>query len=292
MKQDFKQSILDALADPVLGGALGNFSVAYRAGRAKAYEGIDFEELRGRIAAIKSSAASRFDELAEQFVRSAEAQGTKVFRTSDPQAVNNYILRLAQQKGVKTVVKSKSMATEEIHLNKHLQAAGLDVQETDLGEWIIQLAGQTPSHMVMPAIHMSKEAVADVFSERVEEGQKPDIPKLVEFARTKLRPIFLKADMGITGANIAVAETGSIVLVTNEGNARLVTTLPPIHVAVIGLEKLIEKFKDIAPILTALPQKRYRTITDQLCLHHQRPCSQHRRDPERTAHHPDGQSPQ
>jgi iron-sulfur cluster protein len=254
MKQEFKQSILDALANPNLTGALGNFSVAYRAGRAKAYEGIDFEALRNQIAEIKSSASSHFDELAEQFTRAAEARGTKVFRTSDPQAVKDYILRLAQERGVKTIVKSKSMATEEIHLNKYLEKAGMDVQETDLGEWIIQLAGQTPSHMVMPAIHMTKEEVATVFSDKVEDGQKPDIPKLVKFARGKLRPMFLKAEMGISGANIAVAETGSIAIVTNEGNARLVTTLPKIHVAVVGYEKLIEHFKDMAPILTALPK--------------------------------------
>ena len=254
MNKEFKQSIIDALANPNLTGALGNFSVAYRAGRAKAYEGIDFEALRTQIADVKSSASSHFDELAEQFARVAEARGTKVFRTNDPNAVKDYILRLAQERGVKHIVKSKSMATEEIHLNKHLEKAGIDVQETDLGEWIIQLAGQTPSHMVMPAIHMTKEEVADVFSDKVEDGQKPDIPKLVKFARGKLRPMFLNADMGISGANIAVAETGSIVIVTNEGNARLVTTLPKIHVAIVGLEKLIENFKDIAPILTALPK--------------------------------------
>jgi iron-sulfur cluster protein len=254
VKQEFKQSILDALANPNLSGALGNFSVAYRAGRAKAYEGIDFEALRHEIAAVKSSAASHFDELADQFAKAAEARGTKVFRTNDPQAVKDYILNLAQKNGVKSIVKSKSMATEEIHLNKYLQKAGIDVQETDLGEWIIQLANQTPSHMVMPAIHMTKEEVADLFSDKVEEGQKPDIPKLVKFARGKLRPMFLNADMGISGANIAVAETGTIVIVTNEGNARLVTTLPRIHVAVVGLEKLIENFKDVAPILTALPK--------------------------------------
>ncbi len=260
MKQAFKQSILDALEDPNLSGALGNFSVAYRASRAKAYEGVNFERLREQIVQIKSDAASRYDELANQFARSAEARGAKVFRTTDPQAVREYVLNLAKERGVQNIVKSKSMATEEIHLNKYLEKAGINVQETDLGEWIIQLAGQTPSHMVMPAIHMTKEDVAEVFSDKVEEGQKPDIPKLVKFARAKLRPMFLQADMGISGANIAVAETGSIALVTNEGNARLVTTLPKIHVVILGLEKLIEKFKDIPPILTALP----RSATGQL----------------------------
>ena len=260
MRSEFKQSILDALSNPNLGGALGRFSEAYRVSRAKAYEGIDFETLRTEIAAVKSDAAGRFGELAEMFQRNAEAHGTHVFRTSDPQQVKDYILNLAQARGVKSIVKSKSMASEEIHLNAYLEKAGIEVSETDLGEWIIQLAGQRPSHMVMPAIHMTKEEVADVFSGKVEEGQKPDIPKLVSFARNKLRPKFLAAEMGITGANIAVAETGSIVIVTNEGNARLVTTLPKIHVAIVGLEKLIEHFKDIAPILTALP----RSATAQL----------------------------
>jgi iron-sulfur cluster protein len=254
MNDEFKQSILDALANPNLSGALGRFSEAYRGSRAKAYEGIDFEAVRTQIAEIKSSAASHFDELAEQFASAAEARGTKVFRASSPQAVKDYILRLAQERGVKRIVKSKSMASEEIHLNEHLEKAGIEVNETDLGEWIIQLAGQRPSHMVMPAIHMTKEEVAGVFSDKVEEGQQPDIAKLVKFARGKLRPKFLDADMGITGANIAVAETGSIVILTNEGNARLVTTLPRIHVAIVGVEKLIEHFADIAPILTALPK--------------------------------------
>jgi iron-sulfur cluster protein len=260
VKKDFKRSIIDALGNSKLTGALGSFSVSYRASRAKAYEGIDFEALRNQIASIKSSAAARFDELADRFAQVAEVKGAKVFRTDNPQAVTDYIVNLARERGVKNIVKSKSMATEELHLNKHLEKAGFEVRETDLGEWIIQLAGQTPSHMVMPAIHMTKEDVAEVFSEKVEEGQTPDIAKLVKFARGKMRPKFLEAQMGISGANIAVAETGSIVLVTNEGNARLVTTLPNIHVAVIGLEKLIENFKDVAPILTALP----RSATGQL----------------------------
>ena len=254
MSREFKESIDRALRSPTLTGALGKFSEAFRVGRAKAYEGIDFEALRGRIAEIKSDAASRFDELAEQFKRRAEAKGAKVFRAQSPEEVKDYILELARRKGVESVVKSKSMASEEIHLNPFLEKAGIDVQETDLGEWIIQLAGQKPSHLVMPAIHLTKEEVADIFSHEVEERLSSDIPRLVKFARGQLRKKFLSAGMGITGANIAVAETGSLVIVTNEGNARLVTTLPPIHVAIVGLEKLIASFEDIAPILTALPK--------------------------------------
>ena len=260
MQQEFKQSIDKALHNANLTGALGKFSEAYKVNRAKAYEGIDFEELRGIIATLKSYAASHLVELSDQFQRNAEAKGAKVFRTNDPAKVREYILKVAQEGGVKSIVKSKSMATEEIHLNPYLEKAGIEVNETDLGEWIIQLAGQTPSHMVMPAIHMTKEEVADIFSKEVDERLSSDIPRLVKVARNELRPKFLRADMGISGGNIAVAETGSITLVTNEGNARLVTSLPKIHVALVGIEKLVEKFADIAPILKALP----RSATAQL----------------------------
>jgi len=254
ISRKFRKKINKALHSKTLTGALGRFSEAYRVSRAQAYEGIDFEALRGKIAEIKSSAASHFDDLAEQFKQKAEAKGAKVFRTSSPEEVKKYILNLAREKGVKRIVKSKSMASEEIHLNPYLKKAGIDVKETDLGEWIIQLAGQTPSHMVLPAIHLTRQEVAEIFSKEVNERLSSDIPRLVKVARKELREKFLAADMGISGANIAVAETGSLVLVTNEGNARLVTTLPPIHVAIVGLEKLVASFEDIGPILTALPK--------------------------------------
>ncbi len=260
MKKEFRESIERAVNDATLTMALGKFSEAYKVNRAKAYEGIDFEALRGTIAERKSYAASHLERMAADFTRNAEALGAKVFRTDDPEQVKAYILKVARDNGVKTVVKSKSMATEEIHLNDCLERNGITVGETDLGEWIIQLAGQRPSHMVMPAIHMTKEEVADLFSKEVNERLTTDIPRLVEVARNELRSKFLAADMGITGGNLAVAETGSIVLVTNEGNARLVTTLPKIHIALVGIEKFVEKFEDVAPILTALP----RSATAQL----------------------------
>ncbi|TWJ19900.1 L-lactate dehydrogenase (quinone) large subunit LdhH [Geobacter argillaceus] len=260
MKREFRESIERAVNDATLTGALGKFSEAYKVNRAKAYEGIDFEALRGTIAERKAYAASHLDLMAATFTRNAEALGAKVFRSDDPEQVKAYILKVARDNGVKTVVKSKSMATEEIHLNDYLEQNGITVGETDLGEWIIQLAGQRPSHMVMPAIHMTKEEVADLFSKEVNERLTTDIPRLVEVARNELRSKFLAADMGITGGNLAVAETGSIVLVTNEGNARLVTTLPKIHIALVGIEKFVEKFEDVAPILTALP----RSATAQL----------------------------
>jgi iron-sulfur cluster protein len=257
---DFKQRVAAALGDGQLAGALGRFSEAYAVSRAKAYAGIDVEALRDRVAAVKGYGAAHLDELARAFEAQASAAGATVVRASSGEEVKCYILGLCRDRGVRRVVKSKSMATEEIHLNAALLEAGVRVRETDLGEWIIQLAGQTPSHMVMPAIHMSKEQVAELFSKEVNERLAADIPRLVEVARRELRDEFLQADLGISGANIAVAETGSLVLLTNEGNARLVTTLPRIHVAVVGVEKLVARLADVEPIVRALP----RSATGQL----------------------------
>ena len=260
MEKQFRDSIGTALDDAKLSAALGKFSEDYKVNRAKIYEDTDFEALRSQIAERKAFAAAHMEELAAQFTKNAEAKGAKVFRATSPEAVREYILKVAKDNQVKTIVKSKSMATEEVHLNPYLEKAGIEVAETDLGEWIIQLAGQRPSHMVMPAIHLTRDDVADIFSKEVEERLTSDIPRLVKLARERLRPKFMRAEMGISGGNIAVAETGTVVLITNEGNARLTTTLPKVHVAVVGLEKLVEKFADVAPILKALP----RSATAQL----------------------------
>ena len=288
MKNDFKASIEKAVNNANLTGALGKFSEAYKVNRAKAYEGIDFEALRSTIAESKSYAAGHLEQMTAAFTRNAEALGARVFKTNDPEKVKEYILKVAQDNNVKTVVKSKSMATEEIHLNSYLEKAGISVGETDLGEWIIQLAGQTPSHMVMPAIHMTKEEVAELFSKEIDERLSTEIPRLVEVARKELRSKFLAADMGISGGNIAVAETGSIVLVTNEGNARMVTTLPKIHIALVGIEKFVEKFSDVVPIFNRPAAERHGPAPDQLCLDHHRSHAQYRRLHEGSAHHPHG----
>lgn len=252
MKQELTQSIHKALKNQNLAGILDRWN--YPATRAKAYEGIDFEELRSKIAEIKGGASEHLEELATQFAKAAEARGAKVFRANSPEAVKDYITNLCKERGVKKIVKSKSMATEEIHLNKHLAKHGIQADETDLGEWIIQLAHQTPSHMVMPALHLTKEEVSDLFTKETGTRQSTDIQALVKVARRELREKYFAADMGISGANIAVAETGTLVICTNEGNARLVTTFPKIHVAVVGLEKLVPRYADIEPIITALPK--------------------------------------
>ncbi|HTC80846.1 MAG TPA: LUD domain-containing protein, partial [Acidimicrobiia bacterium] len=151
-------------------------------------------------------------------------------------------------------VKSKSMATEEIHLNDALQAAGVTPVETDLGEYIIQLAHERPSHIIAPAIHKTKGQVAELFRRELNRDAAPDPEVLTQIARAELRQKFLQADLGITGANFGVAETGTVVLVTNEGNGRMVTSLPRVHVAVMGVEKVIPTMTDLAVFLAILPR--------------------------------------
>jgi iron-sulfur cluster protein len=252
--RQYKQRIDQALATPKLQEALHRFADAYVVARQNAFAGLDFESLRSGIAASKDEVREHQEQYLSEFTRNAEAAGATVFFARTAEEANDYIANLAKERGVKLAVKSKSMASEEIHLNKALEKAGVRALETDLGEWIIQLAGQRPSHMVMPAIHMFKEEVAELFGKVTGRQEPAEIEHLVRVAREQLRQGYLDADMGISGANIAVAETGGIALVTNEGNARLVTTLPKIHVALVGTEKLVPKLEDAARILQVLPK--------------------------------------
>ncbi|MEN6412335.1 MAG: L-lactate dehydrogenase (quinone) large subunit LdhH [Veillonellales bacterium] len=254
-QRNLKKEIDEKLNDPVLRGALGRFAAEYPASRDKAFENVeDVDALREQFKNMKIGAVAHIEELADQFEAEAGKRGAKVFRAKDGDALKEYLINLCKEKGVKRIVKSKSMASEEIHLNKSLENAGLRVKETDLGEWIIAVAGQRPSHMVMPAIHLNKEQVAGYFSKELNREISTDIPYMVQVARQNLREEFLQADMGISGANFGIAENGAIGLVTNEGNARLVTTLPRIHVVIIGYEKLIPKIQDAACLLRILPR--------------------------------------
>ncbi|MCF8012381.1 MAG: LUD domain-containing protein, partial [Clostridiales bacterium] len=252
--KNIKSNIDEALANENLRGALGRFGDGYLSSREKAYTGKDFEDLRSQIASVKGDAAERMEELAEKFTKNAESHGAKVVRAQNAEDARDYIYKLAQEKNAKRIVKSKSMASEEVHLNEFLNEKGIDTVETDLGEWILQLSGQKPSHMVMPAIHMTRHEVSDIFSKETRQELSPEISRLVQVSREEMREKFISADMGISGANIAVAESGTLVITTNEGNGRLAATLPPVHVAVVGLEKFVEKFADIKPILEALPR--------------------------------------
>ncbi len=254
-RRNLKREIHEKLNDHVLRDALARFAEVYPGAREKALEGIeDVEGLRQRLRDMKRDAVARIDELADKFEAEATKRGITVFRAKTGEDLKQYILDLCRNRGVKGVVKSKSMASEEVDLNPALEEAGIGVTETDLGEWIISLAGHKPSHMVMPAIHLNRYQVSEYFSGELETAIEPDIAFMVQTARVTLREKFLRADMGITGANFGIAENGAVGLLTNEGNARLVTTLPPIHVVIIGYEKLIPTVRDAAPILRLLPR--------------------------------------
>ncbi len=251
---EYRKQLREALENDFQRQALDKFAVAYRTSRANAFAGIDAPELIAEIAAAKDEAVDHLQELFEEFKRHAEAAGTKVHLAATAHEANEIIARIAKENGVKTIVKSKSMTAEETHLNHYLEAQGLEVTETDLGEWIIQLRQEGPTHMVMPAIHLSRYQVADLFSEVTNQKQDVDIQKLVKVARRELRPKFCQADMGISGANFAIAATGTIGLITNEGNGRLTTTLPRVHVALAGIDKLMPTLHDALRIIKCLPK--------------------------------------
>ena len=253
--REYHKQIVSALDDSFQRRALDKFAVEYRASRNAAFSEIDEAAAIRRIAEMKDGAARRIDELCERFTREAESRGVHVHRAADAAEACRIIAAIAAENGVRKVVKSKSMTAEEVGLNGYLEKSGLDVCETDLGEWIIQLRGEGPSHMVMPAIHLSRGQVADEFEKATGMPQDhEDVQKLVKVARRELRPKFHEADMGISGANFCIAETGAIVIVTNEGNGRLVNTLPRVHVALAGIDKLVPSVDDALAALAVLPR--------------------------------------
>jgi L-lactate dehydrogenase complex protein LldF len=203
---------------------------------------------------IKDETLRRLDHYLEEFAASAERAGARVHWARDAAEACAIVSRIALDAGARTAVKSKSMATEEIHLNAALAEHGIDVVETDLGEYIIQLAGETPSHIVAPVIHKTKEQVAALFREKLAIETSTDIAALAAVARRVLRRRFAEADLGVSGVNFGVAETGTIVIVENEGNARLTTTLPRTHVALMGIEKVIPRLADLDVFLQLLPR--------------------------------------
>lgn len=244
-----------ALQDRFLQEALGTATTKFMIARRQALEEFpEGEALRERGRQIKEATLQRLDHYLELLADNVAKAGGVVHWATDGREAREIILGLARERGVKLVVKSKSMATEEIELNEALHEAGITPVETDLGEYIIQLAGERPSHIIAPAIHKTKGQVAELFSAQVAETLPADPEVLTRVARQELRGKFLRADMGISGANFAIAETGTIVLITNEGNGRLITTLPRIHVALMGMEKVIPSMTDLMVFLRTLPR--------------------------------------
>ncbi len=252
--KEYHGQIREALDDKFLRKTLDKFAVEYKANRERIFSGIDVSGLIHEVADIKDHAGQRMMELYEQFKTEAEKRGVRVHLAADAAEANRIIASIATANKCKNIIKSKSMTAEEIHLNGALEKTGARVVETDLGEWIIQLRHEGPSHMVMPAIHLSRYQVSDLFTEVTRVRQGDDIQRLVKVARKELRAEYVQADMGISGANFAVAEAGMIGTVTNEGNLRLVTTLPRVHVVIAGLEKLIPTVAEALRVIQVLPR--------------------------------------
>ncbi len=249
----FAEQSAQALEDPRLREALRRAMEDLRGKWARAAGELPhFDALRDRAKQIKAHTLLALDRYLEQLEAQVRARGGVVHWARDAEEACAAVVGICRRVGARTVVKSKSMLTEEIGLNQALARAEIRVVETDLGEFVVQLDGDRPSHLIAPIIHKRREEVAALFSRHL--GTPPDAPVevLTQAARAHLRQAFLSADVGITGANFLVAETGSVVLVENEGNARLVTTLPRVHIAVAGIEKVIPRLGDLAVFLPVL----------------------------------------
>ena len=254
-RRSFDRRTADALGDARLRTTLRTVTTAilgYR--RAGLGRLTDADAWRDHARRIRAHTLARLDTYLEQFVDNVEARGGRVCYAATAEDAVRYVRNLALARNVKLVVKGKSMVTEEIELNHHLESAGVRVVETDLGEYIVQLANDRPSHIVMPIMHMNRQQVADLFREKIgaTAADLADIPAMTQLARRVLREEFINADMGISGVNFAVAETGSITTCTNEGNGRLSTTMPRIHVAMMGIERIVPTVQDLGVMLQVL----------------------------------------
>jgi iron-sulfur cluster protein len=244
-ERPFGERFEAALANERLAVSLTNFQQSWRRDRATVMEDIEFEQLRGAMKAAKTEAIDHLDHYLDQFIAEAEAAGTVVHLARDGTEANRIIAGIARNHPVEVVAKSKSMVSEETELNHHLANLGMEVVETDLGEWIVQLRHERPSHMVMPAIHLARQQVGEAMSEHLHrEISREDVSAQVGVARDVIRDVFFRAGMGITGANALVAESGAVMMCTNEGNGRLTSSLPPVHVVIAGIEKLVPTYAD------------------------------------------------
>lgn len=249
----FRDASARAVRDPALREAITRVTASLGARRAQVISELPhFDALRDRAKRIKEHTLAHLDRYLEQLEGAVRSRGGQVHWARDADEAVEWVVRICREAGARIVAKSKSMVTEEVELNRALEGAGIRPVETDLGEFVVQLSGDRPSHLIAPIIHRRREDVAELFSQHL--GTPPDasVQVLTAAARAHLRRVFLEAEVGITGANFLVAETGTVVLVENEGNARMVTTRPRVHVAVAGIEKVIPRLADLALFLPLL----------------------------------------
>ena len=255
MRKAFIDRATAALQDHSLGRALDANADRRQRGRELAFESLpDMEGHIQRAHDRRQETIRRLDFYLDQFSRSLESHGVQVHNAPDAAAASRLILSIAQRVNAQRVVKSKSMLSEEIKLNKTLELHGLETVETDLGEFIVQLRGETPGHIITPAIHLTRRDVARTFNEKLAMPYSEDVADLNQHARKTLRHIFMQADLGISGVNFGVADTGTLCLVTNEGNGRMVTSLPPVHIALMGVERIVPTAQDLDLMLQLLPR--------------------------------------
>lgn len=249
----FNERVDKALADPILKKALPLTQDRLRGGRINAAEQLgNVEEWRELASQIRSHTIANLDSYLEELVTNVRKNGGHVHFAATSDDAVEIITGIVKEKNAKSVVKSKSMVSEEVHINKHLEDMGIKVVESDLGEYIIQLANETPSHLIAPAIHKTREQVREMFSKVAGRQLSDETTELTAFAREKLRQEFLQADIGISGCNFAVAESGSVVLVSNEGNARLTTTVPKVHIAMMGMERIVPTWNELDMVVSML----------------------------------------
>ena len=254
---EFRKRIRKSLADDNLQLALDANAERRVNGRINAFASLpDWRERRQRAHAVRTDVIERLDQYLEQFIQKATENGIIIHRAKDAEEAIKIVLEIAGKgsRPALLVAKSKSMVSEEIELNHALEAKGMKVVETDLGEYIVQLRHERPAHIITPAIHLRRNDVGKLFHEKLGIPYTEDIPTLTNTARKVLRDVFLTADIGVSGVNFGVAETGGICLVTNEGNGRMVTSLPPIHIALMGMERLVRNLDDLALMLSLLPR--------------------------------------
>lgn len=244
VRASYKDRVRQALRDDGLRTALARATERLRRERSTALAAVDAEQLRVQARAIREHAIQNLPSLLEELECNLIANGCHVHWARDGEEATRIVLEIAARTRTRRAVKSKSMVTEEIGLNRAMEAAGIDVAETDLGEYIVQLAGEPPSHIIAPVIHKRTEDIGELFHRRLGAPETHDPAELCAIARRSLRQKFIAADMGISGCNFAVSQTGSICLITNEGNGRMVTSLPRVYVAIAGIEKVVPTIED------------------------------------------------
>lgn len=251
---DFAQASRTALKDRQLRANFRRAMDGLMAKRAVQFaDTAEWHALRALGASVRVRALSRLPELLEKLEANCTRNGITVHWATTTDEANDIVLSIMRRVNAMLAVKGKSMVTEEMHLNAFLERHGIESLEADLGEYIVQLDHEMPSHIIMPAIHKNTKQIAHLFREKIKEAEyTEDVAQLTDLARRVLRKKFMTADVGISGVNAAVAETGTLCLVENEGNGRMVTTVPPVHIAVMGLEKVVENLEDVPPVLSLL----------------------------------------